>query len=108
MQDNAFAFQLPLLGEVVFKRNEQELPGEAVAPMDHMRFLRRVYFPTQAESDGPVVSYHKIHYGDEQEEIAELDTAVCDVTGEITNADDDAAPGSRNSFFSRLNPFKKR
>ena len=108
MLDNAFAFQLPLLGEVVFKRNEQELPGEAVAPMDHMRFLRRVYFPTQAESDGPVVSYHKIHYGDEQEEIAELDTAVCDVTGEITNADDHAAPGSRNSFFSRLNPFKKR
>ena len=110
MQDAAFTFKLPLLGEVVFQRNEYEPPGEARSPMEHMRFLRKVYFPTQNEIDGPVVRYHKLHYGDEHAEVAEHDTAVCDITG-VPEDDDDAqaATGSRPSrIFSRLNPFKKR
>ena len=109
LQDDAFTFKLPLVGEIVFHRNDDEPPGEAMAPMEHMRFLRRVYFPTQDEIDGPVVRYHKLHYGDEHAEVDELDTAVCDITGVSEDDDAQAATGSRpTKFFSRLNPFKKR
>ena len=108
MQDDAFSFKLPLVGEVVFERNEHEPPGEAMAPMEHMRFLRKAYFPTQDEIDGPAVRYHKLHYGDEQAEVAELDTAVCDITGVPDDDDGQAESENRPSVFSRLNPFKKR
>jgi hypothetical protein len=109
LQDDAFTFKLPLMGEIVFHRNDDVPPGEAMGPMEHMRFLRKVYFPTQDEIDGPVVRYHKLHYGDEYAEMDELDTAVCDITGVSADDDVQAATGSRpTKFFSRLNPFKKR
>ena len=111
VQDPAFRFRLPVLNtEVVFLRNET--PGEAMSPGEHMRFLRRSYFPAQRELETPVVRYHRLHCGDENDEVAELETAFCDISGLSEDAGEAASAegatgGFSAKFLSSLNPFKK-
>ena len=72
--DDVFKFKIPgLAAEVIYHRDQT--PGVSMAPMEHMRFLRRSYYPTRDEMDGPVVRYSKLHYGNEEDNLSVLETA---------------------------------
>ena len=110
--DDTFKFKLPgIAAEVIYHRDQT--PGVSMSPREHMRFLRRAYFPTRDELDGPVVRYSKLHYGDEEDNISVLETAFVDSPDEPPVDDDvqavpDGAAGGFSNRFRNLNPFRRR
>ena len=107
--DDMFKFKLPgIAAEIVYHRDQS--PGNSMSPIEHMRFLRRAYFPTRDEIDGPVVRYSRLHYGDEGENISVHETAFMETPDEPPDNEQNMVDGAAGGFSNRiknLNPFRK-